>query len=108
MKRLEYDGKISEKEYEQIYPRGSRSDILYESPKVHKSVNNNYSKFRPILSAMGTPTYKLAKFLVPIFSPLIVNKFFIQDSSSFADEVFSFCPDHFIASLDVKCLPISF
>ena len=53
---------------------------------------------------MVTPTYKLAKFLVPIFSPLTSNEFSVHDSFSFSDEVPSFCPDHFMASLDVESL----
>ena len=36
IKRLENEGKISEKEYKLIYPRGSRPGILYE---VQKSIN---------------------------------------------------------------------
>ena len=104
IKRLETEGKISEKEYELIYPRGSRPGILYGSPKVHKAVINNCPKFHPILSTIGTPTYKLAKFLVPILSPLQSNEFLVHDSFSFVDEVSSFCPDHFMASLDVKSL----
>ena len=58
IKRLEKEGKISEKEYELIYPRGSRPGILHRGPKVHKPVINNCPKFRPILSTFGTPTYK--------------------------------------------------
>ena len=104
IKRLENEGKISEKEYELIYPRGSRPGVLYGSPKVHKPVINNCPKFRPILSTVGTPTYKLAKFLVPILSPLISNEFSVHDSFSFADKVSSFCPDHFMASLDIESL----
>ena len=73
IKRLENEGKISEKEFELIHSRGSRPGILYGSPKVHKPVINNYPKFCPILSSIGTPTYKLAKFLVSILSPLRCN-----------------------------------
>ena len=40
IKRLENKGKISEKEYELIYPRGSGPGVLYGSPKVHKPVIN--------------------------------------------------------------------
>ena len=87
IKRLENDRKISEKEYELIYPRGSRLDILYESPKIHEPVINNCPKFRPILSTIGTPTYKLAKFLIPFLSPLISNQFSVHDPFSFAEEV---------------------
>ena len=96
IKRLENEGKI--------YPRGSRPGILYGSPKVHKPVINNCPKFRPILSTIGTPTYKLAKFLVPILSTLTSNEFSVHDSFSFADKVSSFFSDHFMASLDIKGL----
>ena len=34
-------GKISEKEYERIYPGDCRPGILYRSPKVHEAVINN-------------------------------------------------------------------
>ena len=34
IKRLENEGKISEKEYELIYPRSSRPGILYGSPQT--------------------------------------------------------------------------
>ena len=104
IKRLQNEGKISEKEYELIYPWGSRPSILYGSPKVHKPVMNYCLKFHPILSTIGTPTYKFAKFLVPILLPLTSNEFSAHDSFSFADEVSSFCLDHFMASLDVKSL----
>ena len=104
IKRLENEGKIPEKEYELIYPRGSRPGILYGSPKVHKPVINNCPKFRPILPTIGAPTYKLAKFLVPILSPLTSNEFSVHDSFSFADKISSFCPDHFMASLDIESL----
>ena len=49
IKRLENEGKISEKEYELIYLKDSRPAILYGSQEVHKPVINNYPKFRPIL-----------------------------------------------------------
>ena len=39
--------------------------IMYGSAKVHKIVTDGLPSFRPILSAISTPTYKLAKFLVP-------------------------------------------
>ena len=99
-KHLENESKISQKQYEIIYPKGSKPGILYGSRKVQKPVIINC----PILSAIGTPTYKLAKFLVPILSPLAVNEFSLHDSFSFADEVSSFCPDHFMVSIDVESL----
>ena len=37
-------------------------------------------------------------------SPLTSIEFSVHDSFSFADEVSSFCPHHFMASLDVESL----
>ena len=73
----------------------------------HKIVDPYLSiplNFHPILSAIRTPTYKLAKFLVPILSPLLVNEFLVHDSLSLANKVSSFCPDYFMASLGVENL----
>ena len=81
IKRLEKEGKISEKEYELIYARDSRPGILYGSPKFHKPVITNCPKLRPILSTIS-----------------------VHDLFSFADEVSSFCRDHLMASLGVERL----
>ena len=52
---------------------GTCTGILYGEPKVHKTVINNIPQFQPILSAIKTPVYKLAKYLVAILSLLTVN-----------------------------------
>ena len=83
---------------------GSRAGWLYSSAKVHKPIIDNCPSFRPILSAIGTPTYNLAKFLVPILSPLTVNEFTVHDSLPFAEEVVNFDANFILASLDVESL----
>ena len=60
--------------------------------------------FRPILSAIGTPTYKLAKFLVPVLSDVTQNEFIIKDSFTFVDEILTQNSDLYMASLDVDAL----
>ena len=65
--------KISKDEYDKICPKGSRPGILYGNPKIHKPVVDNLPKFRPILSAINTPGYNLAKFLIPILEALTHN-----------------------------------
>ena len=82
-KTLEKDKKISEVEFKSICPIGTRPGILYGQPKVHKTVINNIPQFRPILSAINTPVYKLAKYLVPILLPLTVNDYTVKDSFTF-------------------------
>ena len=42
---------------------------MYDLAKVHKIVTDGIPSFRLVLSAIDTPTYKLAKFLVPILEP---------------------------------------
>ena len=62
-----------EDEFESICPIVTRRGILYSLPKVRKIVIDSILKLRPILSAIGTPAYKLVKFLVSILSPLTGN-----------------------------------
>ena len=71
--------KISKDVYDQICPKGSRPRILYGNPKIHKAVVNNLPKFRPILSAINTPGYNIAKFLISILESLTHNEFTIHD-----------------------------
>ena len=63
LKRLKEKQKISYKLYNELYITGSKPGILYGLCKIHKSIVDGVPPFHPILSAIGTPTYKLAKFL---------------------------------------------
>ena len=59
--------------------------------KVHKEIINNCPPSGPILSAINTPTYNLAKFLVPILKSLtsnfkIFNEYTVKDSFTFSEE----------------------
>ena len=56
------------------------------------------------MSALNTPTYKLAKFLVPILKPLKTNEFTVKDSFHFAAEIVDQQHDLFMGSLDVDSL----
>ena len=55
--------------------------------KVHKAIIDICPPFRPILSAIGTPSYKIAKFLVPKLSSVTSNEFTVKDSFAFAEEI---------------------
>ena len=61
--------------------------IMYGLCKVHKDIIDNCLPFRPILSAINTPIYKLAKFLVPISKFLTSNEYEIKNSFDFAEEI---------------------
>ena len=52
-KFLDHD-KVSKDLYDKICPKGSRSEILYGNPKIHKPVAKNLPKFRSILSAINS------------------------------------------------------
>ena len=67
--------------------------------KLLKPVQSRPGLFQPILSALNTPTYKLAKFIVPIFKPLTTNEF--TRKNYFAEEIVDQQPDFFMGSLDV-------
>ena len=84
-KVLKNEEKISEKEFDSICPVGTTPGILYGNPKVHKTVVNNTPKFRPILSAINTPTYLLAKYLNTILLPLTANEFTVKNPFDFAE-----------------------
>ena len=87
-----------------ICPSGSKPGILYRQAKVHKPVKDNCPYLRPILSAIGTPTYDLAKFIVPILKPLTENEYTVHDSFSFANDVRKLSSKNLMANLDVESL----
>ena len=60
---------------------------MYGLCKVHKDVINNCPPFRPILSAINTPTYKSTKFLEPVLKSLTINEYTVKDSFAFAEEI---------------------
>ena len=59
LKNLRDKKEISIKQYEDLSPSGSRPGIIYSLAKVYKIVTNGLPSFKPILSAIGTPTYNL-------------------------------------------------
>ena len=72
--------------------------------KCKKPLVNGLSPFRPIISAIGTPTYKLPKFSVPVLSDITQNEFTVKGSFTFVDEILAQNSDLHIASLDVDAL----
>ena len=74
--------------------------------QVHKGVKpgDESPPFRPILSAINTPSYKIAKFLVPLLADLTKNKYVSKDSFEFAKNVRNQNPDLFMASFDIDSL----
>ena len=56
---------IEKATYKNIKPVGSIPGVFYGLEKVHKKTKNGLPPLRPILSAIGMPTNKGAKFLLP-------------------------------------------
>ena len=101
LKSLEDQGEISEKEKRDLYPSGSQLGVLYGLAKIHKALEDEIPSFQPILSAIGTSTYKLAKFCDQLLKPLTNSEYTVKDTFSFAKEVLEFDASLFIASFDV-------
>ena len=76
-KTFENNKKISEDQFKSIFPIGIHCGILYRLPKVYKIMNDNISKFQHILSAIGTPIYKLAKLWYLFYHCLLQSQRFI-------------------------------
>lgn len=92
---------FTDQEYNQVRPTGSRPGILYGLGKVHKTG----CPLRPILSAIGTPAYNLAKWLVPILDPVTRSEYTVRDSFAFATEIRTLPPEPlYMASFDIKSL----
>ena len=94
--------KVLKNKRKDSYPSGSQPSVLYGLAKIHKVLEDGIPSFRPILSAIGTPTYKLAKFCEQLLKPLINNEYKIKTSFSFAKEVLEFHASLFMASFDIK------
>ena len=75
---------------------------MYGYCKKNKKCVNGSPPFRPYLSALQTPTYKFAKYLVPILEPLTNNKYAAKDSFNFATEIFEQDSSYFMRSLAIN------
>ena len=103
-KKLKNKNAINEETYNKLRPVGWKPGTLYGSAKVHQTLVNGLPPFRPILSAIGTPTYKLAKLLVSILSDITQNEFTVKDSFIFVDEIVTQNSELYMASLDFDAL----
>ena len=87
-----------------VKPVETRPGVMYRNCKVNKQQVDGCPRFQPILSALQTPTYNLAKFLVPILNPLTKNEYTVKDSFQFAEEICEQDPALSMGSSDVDSL----
>ena len=95
---------LTEDEYKFLNPVGSQPGILYGMCKVHKDLDGLSPPFRPILAAIGTPTYNLSKFFVPLLKDHTVNEYTLNDSFTFAEDIVKQDPSLYMVSFDVASL----
>ena len=71
----------------ELYPQGSKPAQFYGTAKVHKvpqsSTNVNQLPLRPIISNIGTATYKTSKYLAKILTPLTTSDYNVASSKEF-------------------------
>ena len=98
--KLKNNKEIFSNEYNLMYASETKPGILYGLPKVHK----RDVPLRPILSAIGTAGYNIAKFFVSLLSIFTNNEFTINDTFSFVKKIVSIPDSHsyVMASFDIK------
>ena len=106
LKELKESNVITDSVFNDLKPCGSNPGVLYGLCKVHKGIKpgDESPPFRPILSAINTPSYKLAKFLVPLLSDLTKNKYVSKDSFEFAKNIRNQNPELYMSSFDIDSL----
>ena len=101
LKLLKDKAIIDQSIYKNIKPVGSRPGVLYGLGKIHEETRNGIPS---ILSATGTPTYKLAKFSLKFLTLLTANEFTVIDSFHLAEEICQHDSNLHMATLDVDSL----
>ena len=67
---------MSQEDYKRIYRKSSRPGLFYGTAKLLKSKENDTIEnllLRPTISNIGTATYKAAKHLATLLSPLTLQ-----------------------------------
>ena len=90
LKILEDQSKTSEQEKHDLYPSDYTAWILYWLAKIHKALEDDTPSFIPILPAIGTPSYNVAKFWTQLLIPLTTNDYTMKNFFSFAKKVLEF------------------
>ena len=90
--------KLDEGLKKKLLPKEGNAPQIYGLPKIHK----NGVPLRPIVNTIGSPTYKLSKYLATLLRPLVgKTNSFVKDSTSWVQEI---CDQ----SLDTGDILISF
>ena len=96
--------RIYEETQSHLKPVGTRPGKMGSSYKTHENCADGCVPFRPVLTALQTPTYKLSKHLVTILEPLTTNKHKVNNSFNFVTEIVEQDSGNFIETLDSDSL----
>ena len=93
---------VDEKTYKKLLPTGSQPGRLYGMAKNHKQG----CPLRPVLSAINTAEYALAKWFETQIKPLLNDRWSVSSSTCFVKELNSIkpCKDDVCVSFDIKSL----
>ena len=95
--------RISKRRFDLLKPSWSKPPRLYGLPKVHKTD----LPLRPIVSSIGSPTYKLSKFVASIIGPLVgQSDYHVKNTKEFVNYIRQqqIEEDEIMVSFDVKSL----
>ena len=97
---------LSKEDYNYMRPCGNKQGVLYGLCKFQKKPDepNRLPPLRPILSAIGTCSYNLAKFFVPILKEFTINEYTVKDSFSLSNEICNKSTSLYMASFDIQSL----
>ena len=100
---VKYKTEFNDRMRSQLTPHYSKPPHIYGLPKIHKPT----IPVRPIVSSIGSPCYNLAKYLVPIISPLTgTTSSFVKNSAHFVDLIKNetITKEDLMVSFDVESL----
>ena len=79
--------RLGQTTYNSVYPTASRPGRFYGTAKLHKveegCTDVNQLPVRPIISNIGTATYKTSKYLAKLLAPLTKSKYTINSTKEF-------------------------
>ena len=96
--------------FNSIYPTASQPGRFYGTAKLHKLEEGcndvNQLPIRPIISNIGTATYKTSKYLAGLLSPLTKSEYTIDSTKDFINftKTLQIAEDHDMVSFDVSNL----
>ena len=79
------------KTYTSIYPSSSHPGRFFGTAKVHKvsdGVNDvKMLPIRPVISSIGTATYRTSQYLAELLKPLTSSKYTVESTKDFIDKI---------------------